>query len=92
MVKIMHMWTITDKQTIQNDLQKLKIENKELKQENERLKKLVFNTDDEKDLIIYSILMICKQFIDKYECDKDNFTEDDFKELENFVRIYSNLR
>ena len=51
--------------------QNILIENKQLKDEVARLKKLVFQTDNEKDLVAYSIVLLCSRLVDEIEIEDD---------------------
>lgn len=73
--------------------QNVLIENKQLKDEVARLKKLVFQTDDEKDLVAYSIVLLCSRLVDEIE------TEDDYEkriksltELEKLANILNSFK
>lgn len=73
--------------------QNILIENKQLKDEVARLKKLVFQTDDEKDLVAYSIVLLCSRLVDEIE------TEDDYEkriksltELEKLANILNSFK
>lgn len=73
--------------------QNILIENKQLKDEVARLKKLVFQTDNEKDLVAYSIVLLCSRLVDEIE------TEDDYEkriksltELEKLANILNSFK
>lgn len=73
--------------------QNVLIENKQLKDEVARLKKLVFQTDNEKDLVAYSIVLLCSRLVDEIE------TEDDYEkriksltELEKLANILNSFK
>ena len=74
------------------EYKRLIAENEQLKQENERLKNLVFNTDDEADLTAYSIILLCSNVVDKYETADDEDKDKYLRELERLVDCYEKIR
>lgn len=73
--------------------QELLIENAKLKEENERLKKLVFDTNDEKDLAKYSMLMLLTNVIDRFEKTEDEeLKEAQLDELLKLSEIFSHIK
>lgn len=79
----------------ENDLHleicRLQLENDKLKQENERLKSLIFSVEDETDIIKYTLLLECRKAVDNLE--KLDFTDKqtqlDF--VEKLTRCISDL-
>lgn len=67
-------------------------ENEKLKKDNERLKRIVFNTDDERDLTAYSIILLCGNVVDKYEKADDKNKEKYLQELERLIDCYEKIR
>ena len=63
-------------------------------EEIERLKKLVFDNNDEKDLVLYTILLQCRRLLEEYErMDKDDSRRDlVLFELKHLTDCYNNLK
>ena len=73
--------------------QNILIENKQLKDEVARLKKLVFQTDNEKDLVAYSIVLLCSKLVDEIETE-DNYEKriKSLTELEKLANILNSFK
>ena len=73
--------------------QDILIENAKLKEENERLKKLVFSNDDEKDLISFSILTVIENAVNKFEKTEDpELKEEILDEMLKLAKIFASFK
>lgn len=73
--------------------QEILIENAKLKAENERLKKLIFDNQNEKELAEYSMLLILEDAIDRFEKTTDEeLKAAQLEELLKLSKILSQIR
>lgn len=73
--------------------QNLLIENAKLKEENERLKKLVFDNNNEKELFEYSMLLLLEDAVERFEKTEDSeLKEAQLDELIKLSKIFSHIK
>ena len=73
--------------------QNLLIENVKLKEENERLKKLAFDNNNEKELFEYSMLLLLEDAVERFEKTEDSeLKEAQLDELIKLSKIFSHIK